>query len=391
VTNAGGAGVVALDGFGLTKLPFEAVSLPTQSTLRELLPPASNVHNPVDVLGDAGVDRYARACREIALTEQFGAMLVILTPQVNTEIEETAKMLVNLANDNQGNPVLPVFIGGQKLDSAIQIFKQAKLPYFDSPEQALLALNNLANFSYINTKDLSFLEAPQKVLSESENAEIANILQSAKKDGLPSLDFIGVTRISQLFGLPMPKFELFDAGVEKEQIEAIFTKDEFKNGVVLKVVSASELHRTDKGMVEVGVKTVDKVIEFIQEFNGEQILVQQLAPKGVEVFLGIKNDPQFGQVLVVGSGGIYAEVWKDFALGALPITREKIKKIFEMTKIWKILNGFRGKNYDTDTLIEVTYNLTKLALEFPEISSLDMNPVIVLESGAVVVDLKVLV
>ncbi len=118
-----------------------------------------------------------------------------------------------------------------------------------------------------------------------------------------------------------------------------------------------------------------------------------MAVSGVEFFVGVKNDEQFGPTLVLGTGGIFAEVYEDFTLAPIPISKSEILESLKLTKINKILTGFRGLKLDVESLVKTIYNLSLIPQIFPQIESLDVNPIIVYpeNQGNIVVDLKIVV
>lgn len=162
--------------------------------------------------------------------------------------------------------------------------------------------------------------------------------------------------------------------------------------VVMKVLSSDILHKTDAGCVFVGVKDKDelkiyfnKILENAKSYNSnakiDGILIQEMAEKGLEIIIGMKKDQQFGPTIMVGSGGIYVEVYKDVALRLLPIKRTDAEKMIMETKIYKVIEGLRGKVYDVEAIIETLLKVSKMCMENPNIEELDINPLFVYEKG----------
>jgi acetate---CoA ligase (ADP-forming) len=446
LTNAGGAGVLSLDAMQNTNLKLAKFSENTKNKLAQFLPPTSSLNNPVDILGDSKEDRYTNSLKVLLEDEKVHYILILLTPQVNTEVEKTAQSISDLSQKYPNKVLLPVFLGGDKLHPAIEIFRKNKIPYFDTPDEALQALNNFNRF-VLEEKNLDFLEVitqetkifnpdleinlvqiqdsknnnlvtQNKIIKDVKNTKISlqnynpeqdflatkllpyqkekidtsklSLIQTCinqdKQKKLPSLSFETLDLIAKTFHLPLASFDF----INTQNYLEIYQKYQTKK-TVLKVVSATQLHRTDKQMVKVDVQNLEEVQAFTTEFRNEKMILQEMITGGIEVFIGIQKDPQFGHSLVVGSGGIYTEILDDLTLGAIPISQNQIQKLFEKTKVWKFLNGYRSKFFDTNKLIQTIYNLTILVQLFPEIQSIDINPFIATKEDGFLVDFKILI
>ena len=446
LTNAGGAGVLSLDAMQNTNLKLAKFSENTKNKLAQFLPPTSSLNNPVDILGDSKEDRYTNSLKVLLEDEKVHYILILLTPQVNTEVEKTAQSISDLSQKYPNKVLLPVFLGGDKLHPAIEIFRKNKIPYFDNPDEALQALNNFDRF-VLEQKNLDFLETvseetkifnpdlevnlvqiqdskknnlatQNKIIKDVKNTKISlqnyspkqdflatkklpyqkekidtsklSLIQTAinqdKQKKLPSLSFQTLDLIAKTFHLPLASFDF----INTQNYLEIYQKYQTKK-TVLKVVSATQLHRTDKQMVKVDVQNLEEVQAFTTEFRNEKMILQEMIIGGIEVFIGIQKDAQFGHSLVVGSGGIYTETLDDLTLGAIPISPHQIQKLFEKTKVWKFLNGYRSKFFDTNKLIQTIYNLTILVQLFPEIQSIDINPFIATKEDGFLVDFKILI
>lgn len=194
------------------------------------------------------------------------------------------------------------------------------------------------------------------------------------------------------YGVPMVKG--VSVQTEAEVVEAVKT---LTFPVVMKALSADILHKTEAGCVFLGVKNETEAIQAFRQIKEnakanqpnakiDGILIQQMAVKGLEVIVGMKKDPQFGPVLMVGSGGIYVEVYKDASLRLLPITETDGLDMLAETKLYQIIQGARGTVYDQKTLLSVLINISRLAEQNPQIEEIDINPLFLYEQGAVGVD-----
>lgn len=174
--------------------------------------------------------------------------------------------------------------------------------------------------------------------------------------------------------------------------EAVEKAKQLQFPVVMKILSSDILHKTDAGCVFVGVKNEEelktafnKILENARAYKADAdingILIQEMADKGLEMIVGMKLDPQFGPTIMVGSGGIYVEVYKDVALRLLPVNRPEAEKMLKETNIYKVINGLRGRVFDGEAIIDVLLKVSKLVMENPDIEEIDINPLFVYEKG----------
>ncbi len=188
------------------------------------------------------------------------------------------------------------------------------------------------------------------------------------------------------YGVPMVKSRVAHTKEEAEKIT-----DEIKFPAVMKVLSADIQHKTEAGCVFLGVEKdkaneiFDKICDNARTYAPEAvidgILIQEMADSSLEVIVGMKKDPQFGPVLMVGLGGIYVEVFQDVSLRLLPIDRQEVQRMLEETRLYKIIKGARGTRYDEETLIDVLLSISKMSLEQPDIEEIDINPLFLYEEG----------
>jgi acyl-CoA synthetase (NDP forming) len=189
------------------------------------------------------------------------------------------------------------------------------------------------------------------------------------------------------FDIPMAKSFLC-----RTAEEALVAAEKLKFPVVMKILSPDIQHKTEAGCVFIGIgskeqvkDTYTKLIKNAGAYNSDAlidgVLIQEMAEKGLEIIVGMKKDPQFGPVIMAGSGGIYVEVFKDIALRLLPVDRYEAERMLTETKVYQILNGARGKTYDMDKLIEVLLGISRLVQENDAIEEIDINPFFVYEKG----------
>ncbi len=209
---------------------------------------------------------------------------------------------------------------------------------------------------------------------------IKNIFKEVKKAGRATLNEFQASEVMMHAGVSMV---VNRACKDLEEAEA--AAEELGYPVVLKILSPDILHKTDAGCVRVGIKDVQQLGRAYREImnNGirynpgarvEGVLIQEMAPQGLELIIGMKRDPQFGPVIMFGLGGIYVEVFEDISLRLLPVDTREIMEMIQETRISRILEGARGKEYDMDEVVNTLLNISRLVEENADIEEIDINP-----------------
>jgi acetyl-CoA synthetase (ADP-forming) len=226
---------------------------------------------------------------------------------------------------------------------------------------------------------------------------VSKIFEAASNEGRDFLFEHEAKNLCGLYGLPVTRIK-----VEETEDRAVQAAEEIGFPVVLKIVSPQVLHKSDAGGVLINVKDEDgvrkgynKILENVKahvpdaEITG--ILVQEMAPNGTEVIVGSTKDPTFGPTLMFGLGGIFVEILKDVSFRLAPITKTDAEEMVKEIKAYKILEGARGMPpADQETIVDILLATSKMLMECPEIKELDMNPVLVYEKGAKIVDARVI-
>jgi acetyltransferase len=382
VTNAGGPGVLATDAVVENGLEMAKLSEATTVALRAALPPAANYHNPIDVLGDARVDRYQIALQAVLADENTDAALVILTPQTMTEIEATARAIVEI-KQKSNKPLAAAFMGGNLVAPGIEILRQSAVTAFPFPEPAIRALKDL-DAAYRNSQEPA---GEDFVFSDIDKEKVNKILAAAKASGQKFFTEVESDEILSAYDFPLLKSRLARSAAEAEAIAK-----EFSESVALKIVSSDISHKSDTGGVALHIKPENVAAEYGSllarvnqsrpEAKIDGVLVQAMADKGTEMILGGLKDANLGSLAMVGLGGIYTEIFKDAAFGLAPLTRQDAERLVKNLKCYPILAGVRGQaGGDLPALIDCFGRLSRLLADFPEIKELDINPLLVLPAG----------
>jgi len=392
VTNAGGPGILATDALERSGMSLARLEVETIQSLEERLPDAASAANPVDVLGDARGDRYKFALEIVSKDPNVDGIMVVLTPQAMTEIEDTARAVGSLSQVID-KPVLACFMGEAKVERGIRVLREYDVPNFSFPERASLAFRAMSQYRVIKERKDPVYES-----FEVNTEAVKQVLERAKQDGRYAIGDAEAWDILKAYGLSIPRSVL-----AKTPQEAVEVAGEIGYPVVLKIASPDILHKTDVGGVKVGLETPDQVQDAFELmiYRTERYLpdaqiwgcqVQEMAPPGgLEVLIGMNRDPQFGPLVTFGLGGIYVEALKDVTFRVAPFTRLEAQAMLEEIRSKVLLEGIRGKPpVDKEAIIDTLLRMGQLVQEFPEIAEFDINPLIVYpkDQGAIAIDMR---
>lgn len=397
VTNAGGPGIMATDALEKLGLQLASLQPKTQEKLKEVLPGAASVLNPIDVLGDARSDRYKAAFKDALEDENVDALLAILTPQFMTEIEETARALAEASEAQpEGNkkPVMACFLGEAHMKEAQVFFSERSIPSYPTPERAAAAMRAMVTQSEWAKEPLPNFEQ-----FDVDKATVAKIFADVRADGRVQIGDAESRDILTSYGIRVPKSKLCETAED-----AVAFADELGYPVVMKIASPDILHKTDVGGVKVGIESpsdvrdaFDLMVYRAQKYQpNAQIwgcLIQEMVRGGKEVICGMNRDPQFGPLVMFGLGGIYVEVLKDVAFRIAPFDRKEANEMIHEIRSIGLLRGVRGEPpADLDATVDTLLRLSQLVTDFPEIVEMDINPLMVFEKGrgAMGVDMRLI-
>lgn len=436
ITNAGGPGVLATDEAISFGLELAKLSDSTIASLKSFLPEAANVHNPVDVLGDAKADRYEQTLRAVAADPNVDNVMVILTPQSMTEIEATATAIVNAKNgassaprvdqkktpevkdvqtsgveeavvetpgvkevptpgvESVDKPIIVSFMGETTVKPGVDIMQAGGVATCSFPEQCARSMAALANYAEFTRQ-----EEPEGFSFDNIDREkVKNIFESAKNEGRTSFPEAEAMEIMRAYNFPLLKSQVVRSADEANEIAPSIGAR-----LAMKIVSKDILHKSDVGGVmidvdpaEAGAKyseMMQRVSERMPEANLEGVLLMEMAPKGgYEFIVGSSKDPSLGSMVMVGLGGIYVEVLKDVAFGLVPITKADARRMIKSLRSSKIFDGVRGgEPLDVEALVDCLGRLSQLLTDFPEIKEVDLNPVLVYQTGVKALDARVVI
>jgi acetyltransferase len=399
ITNAGGPGVLATDALLTSGGALAEVSKVTMDDLNKVLPPVWSHNNPIDVIGDASPDLYAKALEIAGRDPNSDGLLVILTPQAMTDATATAEKLKAFGHV-EGKPVLASWMGGDEVAAGEAILNRADIPTFAYPDTAAMVFTSMWQYSE-NLRAL--YETPEPSADpadlESGRAKAATMIEAVKKTGRTILTESESKDLLGCYGIPtvITKIAKTEAAAAKVAKEIGFP-------IVLKLYSETITHKTDVGGVQLNLKDeadVRKAFNDIktavtekkgaQHFQGVTVQKMIKLADGYEIILGSSIDPQFGPVLLFGMGGQLVEIFKDKSLSLPPLNTTLARRMMERTKIYHALKGVRGrKPVDLVALEKLMVGFSQLVAEQRWIKEIDINPLFASGDDLVALDARVI-
>ena len=383
VTNAGGPGILCADTCESAGLQVPELSAQLRAQLRPLLAQEASTANPVDMIASAAPDQYRAVIEAVAASGEADAVIVIFIPPLAVASEQVAAA-IRSSRIPAGVTMLSVFMSSERVGGLDPI------PTYTFPEEAAIALGHAAHYA-------AWRRAPEGRLPSLEGIrtdEAKAVLATALASGAGWIDPPLVDQLLACYGIPLIESRLVDS-----PLEAARAAGALKGPVALKAVGPALLHKTEAGAVRLGLKGRTAVLraagemEVILRGDGRAptgFMVQRMAPAGVEMLVGVVNDPSFGPVLACGAGGTATELLKDIAVRITPLTEDDARALPRSLATFPLLDGYRGApKTDVQALEQLLLRVSALVESNPEVAELDLNPVIVHPGGVAVVDARV--
>lgn len=395
VTNAGGPGIMATDACIRSGLEMAKLSAESVEALKKVLPPTSNFSNPVDVIGDARHERYDAALRIVSLDPGVDALIVILTPQAMTDIEDVAKVVVDLDRETE-KTVMACFMGIVDVSPGIKILEENHVPHYTFPEDAARALGAMRRY-----QDWTLRPRTEFKKFKADPDDVKEILKKASGRVSKVLNAFDSMQVLQAYGFPVLPF-----AISSSKSDAVLKAKEIGFPVAMKIVSPQIVHKFDVGGVRLRIKNESEAGAVYQEMmqratergservEVEGVFIQAMSKPGREVILGMNRDAHFGPILMFGLGGIYVEALKDVTFRLAPIREFGARRMIESIRAYPLLKGIRGENpSDFEAIMDSLERLSQLSCDHPEIQEIDINPLIVHSQGegASVVDARIVI
>jgi acetyltransferase len=394
ITNAGGLGVLATDALIGSGGELASLSQESMAALNELLPPHWSHNNPIDILGDASPERYVGAVEIAAKDANSDGVLVILTPQANTDPTRTAEQLKPLAKLD-GKPILASWMGGADVATGETILNRNNIPTFPYPDTAVRAFEYMWRYTY-NLRGLYETPILPQAQDSQDRSLAEDLIRNARKSGRTLLNEFDSKRILQAYGIPVVETRM--AAGENEAVEAA---ENFGYPVVLKLASNTIPHKSQIGGVRLNLadaaavrKAYRKIQSAVQENFGpdsfQSVTVQPMIQSvGYDIIIGSTLDPQFGPVLLFGSGGRLLDFYKDRALALPPLNMTLARRLMEQTSIYAALKNARS--IDLTALEQLLVQFSLLVVEQRWIREIDVNPLLVSSERILALDARVIV
>lgn len=392
ITNAGGPGVMSTDAVGDSRLSMASFSEGTLDSFREALPAEGNVYNPVDIVGDADVERFAGALDTALADPNVGMALVLSAPTAVLDYEELAERTVEL-REKHDKPVAACFMGGERVAPAAELLRDAGIPNYFDPARAVGSLDSLATYREISGREY---DAPTEF--DVDRERVRELLDRADERGDNRIG-VEAMGILEAYGIPIPEGEVVTDPAEAERVAGSIDGE-----AVMKIVSPDIMHKSDIGGVKVGVpesEVYDAYEDLVTRARNYQpdatllgVQVQEMVDldRGVETIVGTNRDPQFGPLLLFGLGGIFVETLEDVTLRVAPVSESEADAMIDEIDAAPLLRGARGREpVDEAAITETIQRLSQLVTDFPEIVELDINPLVVTPEGATAIDIALTV
>jgi len=396
VTNAGGPGVMATDKIIEAKGELAEIPKDLIERLDAKLPTSWSRSNPLDVLGDAGSDRYTDTLKECVKEKTIDSIVVIFTPQAGTDPTETAEAVAKILSSNS-KPATACWMGGESVSEGRKVLREAGIPMYSTPEKAVMPL--ISEYNYIRNLELLH-ETPEELVSEiiPNREKLNSIIDNAYSEGNLVLSERESKEFMSEYGINTNPVVL-----AKTKEEASKASEEMGYPVVLKIESPDITHKTDADGVMLSIynkeeveKAFDRIIENAKKYDSRAkitgiVVMPMVLDRGFELLLGSKRDEVFGQVIVFGAGGTLVEVLRDKSIGLPPLNQTLARRIMEEIRGYTLLkNGSRDRPPANLTELEETLiRFSQLIIDHPEITEIDINPLLACSDKVIALDARI--
>ena len=381
VTNSGGPAALASDSFSEYGIRLAELSKKTQVALNEKLNPSAQVANPVDMLGGAAQDEYAYALSQSLRDDGVDMALVVLVPQSLVDPVRVAQAILAVSKQNE-KPIIVCLMGYESIKAARKILHENKIPVIDYPSQAGVMFGALQ-------KHGENLKRRSKYSQKTESKKDKGVHKIIKRyPGIKSWGEHLTRDVLAAYGIPLVKGKLIKTVEEAKKVAEMLGYP-----VVLKGASKEVLHKSDAKAVVLDIDNSEMLEEAYQRIRINMkrvnpsvvidgLLLEKMVADGKEVIIGMKRDPTFGPLIMFGMGGVFVELFNDVAFRIAPLTMTDVNEMIKGTKAFQLLKGWRGSEaYDISAIENVINMINYLAVDYPQISEIEINPLRVFPQG----------
>jgi acetyltransferase len=397
ITNAGGPGIMATDALLELEGELAELSEETIQHLSEFLPPHASKLNPVDIIGDANVQRYKETIETCGADKGVDGVLVIYTPQGAASPKKLASTIVQVARKIK-KPLLVSMIGGQKIQPGLQVLLENDIPAYASPEQAVKSYMYMCQYArnlkqlYQTPEELPLDAAPPKYHLKALVRGIAR----SDREVMTEREF---KKFLETYGIPVAETHVAD-----DARSAASLAEKMGYPVVMKIHSPDITHKSDCGGVVLDLKSKEEVSNAFDEIvsraqaanpdaRAEKVAVQRMIGNvDLELIMGCRKDPIFGPAIMFGQGGTGVEIYQDVAVGFPPLNQVLASMLMEETKVFTLLKGYRNKPPANVRLLEeYLVRFSQMIIDFPEIKEVDINPLAVVGEDFIALDARIII
>jgi len=371
VTNAGGPGVMAADFIGKSK-NIRLLKFPEkfENEIRKYLPVSASTKNPIDLIGDAPPERYEKTLEYITKFFPKNPVLVMLTPQNQTDPEKVAQILVKFKSKIEN--ISTCFMGGEKIARAKAILEKNSILCFENPERALAVIEKLVTYQEGRHNFAKFTPP-------THNQKASSAIEKAISEKRKILSWKEAEKLFGRFQVKLAKSVSFENIAELADKKISFP-------CVLKTDDPRIAHRLEKNAVILNIQNQSELAKIFEKMkrttSATHFLLQPMAESGLEMIIGMKNDPTFGPVILCGWGGSFTEIFKDKVILIPPFDKKEIANKISRLSIFPILKGFRGeRGYNLEEISKIIMATSQIAAENPQIREIDINPLVVYNDG----------
>jgi len=386
VTNSGGPGILAADASDQAGLQLIPLHKETVDKLRTFLPSFASFYNPVDILGDASAERYAKALTIVLQDEKIHGVIVLLTPTAIVDVDATATAVASIASSID-KPILTSFMGKKRVEPGAKILMKSHVPNYSYPEDAVSSLNAMYRYQVLINK-------PDKTYARLDDLKdkVSYIFEKVKEEKRERLSESEVYEVLKTYGFLQPKSLL-----ARTSEDAVAAAKGIGYPVAMKIISPQIIHKSDVGGIRLNLNSKKEVADaFFNITNRVKditpgatiygVMIQEMVLDGKEVIIGITRDAQFGHMIMFGLGGIYVEVLKDISFRIAPLSHEDAIEMIREIKTFPLLRGVRGEvEADISAIKKSLLSFSQMTVDFPQIIEADINPLLVKKRGEGVV------
>lgn len=397
VTNGGGPGVLTTDAIGESRLTVAEFGDEIRRQLDGVLPDEADVRNPLDIIGDADLERFCRSLDVVLGAEEVGGAVVLSVPTPMFDFEELAEVIADL-HRRHGKPVVTCLMGGAAADRAADTLEGYGIPNHFDPARAVSSLEALADYRDVTNREYGSPTTFDVDRDRAREILSGNATGGGGENG-PAYLGIEAMELLDAYGIPTPAGDLAESGAQAEAIAA-----DIGGPVVMKIVSPDVVHKSDVGGVEVGVSIenvrdtyrtlVERASDHAPDGTILGVRIEELVDpdESTETIVGANRDAQFGHVLMFGLGGIFVQIFEDTSFRVAPVSEREAREMVSEIRAAPMLEGARGRApADVDAVVETIQRVSQLVGDFPAIGELDINPLVVSPDGVAAVDLRLTV